>query len=65
MSERPFKVEQWSRGYARITKTILETATPAEAYAEFERVVKHRPGGWYTVRWGTQVLREHPRLPAA
>jgi hypothetical protein len=64
MSEHPFKVEQWSKGFAGVTKLILETAVPNEAHAEFERVVKHRPRGWYTVRWGTQVMREHPRTAA-
>jgi hypothetical protein len=57
MSERPFKVEQWSKGFAGITRLILETSTPNEAHAEFDRIVKHRPRGWYTVRWGTQVMR--------
>ena len=47
--ERPFKLEQWSRDYARVIRTILETATPADAHAEFGRVVKHRPRG---IRWG-------------
>jgi hypothetical protein len=45
MSERPYKVEQWSKGFAGVTKLILETAIPNEAHAEFERVVKHRPRG--------------------
>jgi len=63
MSERPFKVEQWSKGFAGITRLILETSTPNEAHAEFDRLVRHRPRGWYTVRWGTQVMREHPRTP--
>jgi hypothetical protein len=26
MSEHPFKVEQWSKGFAGVTKLILETA---------------------------------------
>jgi hypothetical protein len=63
MSQRPYKVEQWSKGFAGVTKLILEAAHPNDAHAEFERVVKHRPRGWYTVRRETQVLREHPRTP--
>ena len=43
MSERPFKVEQWSKGFAGITRLILETSTPNEAHAEFDRLVRHRP----------------------
>jgi len=31
MSERPFKVEQWSKGFAGITRLILETSTPKGA----------------------------------
>jgi hypothetical protein len=31
--------------------------------ANAERL-RHRPRGWYTVRWGTQVMREHPRTQA-
>ena len=46
MSDRPYKVEQWSRGFNCVTKTILEAARPAEAHAEFDRVVQHRPRGW-------------------
>jgi hypothetical protein len=61
MSERPYKVEQWPKGFAGIIKVILEASDPKEAHAEFDRVVKHRPRGWYTVRWGTQVMREYPR----
>jgi hypothetical protein len=56
-----FKVEQWSKDFAGVTKLILETAVPNEAHAEFDRVVRHRPRGWYTVRRGIQVMREHPR----
>jgi len=28
MSERPFKVEQWSKGFAGVTKLILKTRGP-------------------------------------
>ena len=63
MSERPFKVEQWSKDFASVIKVILEASDPKEAHAEFDRVVKHRPRGWYSVRWGTQVLHEYPRRP--
>ena len=42
MSEHPFKVEQWSKGFTGVTKLILETAVPNEAHAEFERRVKSR-----------------------
>ena len=61
MSERPYKVEQWSKDFAGVSKVILEASDPNDAHAEFNRVVKHRPRGWYTVRWGTQVMREDPR----
>jgi hypothetical protein len=61
MSEHPYKVEQWSKDFGGVTKVILEAADPKDAYSEFDRLVKHRPRGWYTVRWGTQVMREHPR----
>jgi hypothetical protein len=61
MSERPYKVEQWSRDFDGVTKVILEASDPKEAHAEFDRVVKRRPRGWYTVPWGTQVMHEHPR----
>jgi hypothetical protein len=49
MSERPFKVEQWSKDFGGVTKVILEAADPNDALAEFDRVVKHWPRGWYTV----------------
>ena len=60
MSERPHKVER-AKDFPGVTKVILEASDPKEAHAEFDRVVKRRPLGWYTVRWGTQVMREHPR----
>jgi hypothetical protein len=63
MSERPYKVEQWSKDFGGVVKLILEAADPKKAHAEFDRIVKRRPRGWYSVRWGTQVLREHPRRP--
>jgi hypothetical protein len=28
MSEHPYKVEQWSKGFAGVTKLILEAAHP-------------------------------------
>jgi hypothetical protein len=39
MSQRPYKVEQWSKGFAGVTKLILDAADPNNAHAEFERVV--------------------------
>ena len=35
MSERPYKVEQWSKDFAGVTRLILETSIPNEAHAEF------------------------------
>jgi hypothetical protein len=52
MSERPYKVEQWSKGFDGITNVILEASDPNDAHAEFDRVVKHRPRGWYTGAMG-------------
>jgi hypothetical protein len=47
MSERPYKVEQWSNGFADVTNVIPDASDPKEAHAEFDRVVKRRPRGWY------------------
>jgi hypothetical protein len=45
MSDRPYKVEQWSKGFASVTKVVLEANDPKEAHAEFDRVVRHRLRG--------------------
>jgi hypothetical protein len=58
--------EQWFKDFGGVIKVILEPSDPKHAHAEFDRVVKHRPRGWYTVRWGTQVLRSgRPVRPTA
>ena len=49
----PFQDRAVDAGIQR-RDTLLEAAPPAEAHAEFGRAVRHRPRGWYTVRWGTQ-----------
>jgi hypothetical protein len=52
MSERPYKVGQWSQDLAGVTNVTLD-GDPKEAHAEFDRGVRRRPRGWYSVRWGT------------
>jgi hypothetical protein len=50
ISERPYKVEQWSQDLAGVTNVTLEASYPKEAHAEFDRGVWRRPRGWYSVR---------------
>jgi hypothetical protein len=57
---RFYKVEQWSRDDQHVVRMLWSANSIDTAREVFGRLVKHRPGGRYTIRQGVRVLEKWP-----
>jgi hypothetical protein len=56
-----YKVEQWSKDDQHVIRMLWAGNSIDIARDVFRRLVKHRPGGRYTVRQGVRVLEKWPQ----